>query len=62
MGDTGEDRGESEGLGVREMVDGGRVINRSSISLFISSSARTSISSTGNIVGTSFPGILSFGK
>lgn len=62
VGDTGVESGESEGLGVRVMMDGGRAMKRSSMSIPISSSSRTSISSTGNIVGTSSAGVLSFGK
>jgi len=62
MGDAGGDSGEDESLGVRVIVDGGRAMKRSSMSIPISSSSKTLISSTGNIVGTSFAGVLSFGK
>lgn len=64
VGDTGGESGESEGLGVRVIVDGGRAMKRSSMSIPISSSSssRMLISSTGNIVGTSSAGVLSFGK
>lgn len=61
-GEAGKDSGESEGLGVREIVVGGRAINRSSMYISVSSSSRTSISSTGKIIGTSFADNLSFGK